>query len=122
MKKGIKLPFAQAKDNFHQASRYGLDSHIIWLDGQKHRLQSLLRTELIPRAILGLKSFGISTCDAEVFLSIILDRINNKQNGCAWQRQYIEIQSQDINLSEKLKSMTQAYLKYQQSAKPVSGA
>jgi len=120
IEKGITLPFAQAKDNFYQASRYGLDCHIIWLDGQKHRLQSLFRSELIPRAILGLKSLGISTCDTEDFLSIILQRINNKQNGCSWQRQFIKMHSQDINLSENLKLMTQAYLKHQQSGTPVS--
>ncbi len=120
IEKGISLPFTQAKDNFYQAARYGLDSHIIWQDGKKHRLQSLLRSELIPRAVLGLKSLGISTCDTEDFLSIILQRVNNKQNGCTWQRQYIKIRSHDLSLSKNLKSMTQAYLKYQQSGFPVS--
>jgi len=120
MEKGLHLPFPQAKDNFYQASRHGLDSHIVWLDGHKHRLQSLLRTELIPRAILGLKSLGITTCDTEDFLMIILQRINNKQNGCYWQRQFIEERSQDIALSDNLKLMTESYLKHQQSNQPIS--
>ncbi len=120
MQEGLSLPFSQAKDNFYQASRYGLDSHIIWLDGKKHRLQSLLRTELIPRAILGLKSLGVTSCDTEDFLDIILQRINNKQNGCYWQRQFIESHHQNIPLTQNLKLMTQTYLKYQQSGMPVS--
>jgi len=120
MQKGLTIPFSQAKDNFYQAARYGLDSHIIWLDGKKHRLQSLLRTELVPRAILGLKSLGVSSCDTEDFLEIILQRINNKQNGYLWQRQFIATHSPDLALAENFNLMTQCYLKQQQSAKPVS--
>ena len=120
MQKGLTLPFSQAKDNFYQAARYGLDSHIIWLDGNKHRLQTLLRTELVPRAILGLKSLGVTSCDTEDFLEIILQRVNNKQNGCNWQRQFIESHRQDISLRQNFKLMTQTYLKHQQSGKPVS--
>ena len=118
--KGIALPFSQAKDNFYQAARFGLDSHIIWLDGKKHRLQSLLQSELIPRAILGLKSLGVTSCDTEDFLDIILQRVNNRQNGCHWQRQFIESRHQDIALTENFKLMTEIYIKNQQSGKPVS--
>jgi len=120
MLKGIALPFSQAKDNFYQAARFGLDSHIIWLDGKKHRLQSLLQSELIPRAILGLKSLGVTSCDTEDFLDIILQRVNNRQNGCHWQRQFIESRHQDIALTENFKLMTEIYIKNQQSGKPVS--
>lgn len=134
MQDGLVLPFSQAKDNFYQAARYGLDSHIIWLDGNKHRLQSLIRSELIPRAILGLKSLGVTRCDIEDFMDIILHRLNTKQNGCHWQRQFITNQRQFltsqshknkaehgfINTQQQYKLMTRAYLKNQQSGKPVS--
>ncbi|MCK5477707.1 MAG: glutamate--cysteine ligase [Methylococcales bacterium] len=113
LEKGITLPFSQAKDNFYQAARYGLNSHIVWLDGNKHRLQTLMKNELVPRAILGLKSLGVTRCDTEDFLDIILQRLNNKQNGCQWQRQFIQTQAD-------FKLMTQTYLKNQQSGKPVS--
>ncbi len=118
--KGLALPFSQAKDNFYQAARYGLDSHIIWLDGKKHRLQSLFQTELIPRAILGLKSLGITNSDTEDFLEIILQRINSRQNGSQWQRQFIKSRRQDIPLKQNFKLMTETYLKNQQSGIPVS--
>lgn len=111
--KGLSLPFSQAKDNFYQAARYGVDSHVIWLDGNKYRLHTLIKNELIPRAILGLKSLGVTTCDTEDFLDIILQRLNNKQNGCQWQRQFIQS-------NPDFTAMTQSYLKNQQSGKPVS--
>jgi len=118
MQKGLALPFSQAKDNFYQASRFGLDSHIIWLDGNKHRLSTLIKTELIPRAILGLRSLGISACDTEDFLDIILQRLSNKQNGSQWQRQFMMNSSTTTPADFKL--MTQTYLKNQQSGRPVS--
>lgn len=132
LEKGISLPFSQAKDNFYQAARYGLDSHIIWLDWKKYRLQSLMKTELLPRAILGLKSLGVTHCDTEDFLEIILQRLNNKQNGCQWQRQFIVRQRefsvkqrentarQSEQAQQDFKLMTKTYLKNQQSGKPVS--
>ena len=136
MDKGLSIPFSQAKDNFYQSARYGLDSHIIWLDGQKHRLHSLMKTELVPRAILGLQSLGVTRCDTEDFLDIILQRLNNKQNGCHWQRQFMLSQRQFMSSQhqtitgqqqntqrqrqDQFKLMTQTYLKYQQSGKPVS--
>lgn len=113
MEKGLTIPFSQAKDNFYQAARYGLDSQIIWLDGQKQHLSTLIQKELIPRAFMGLMSLGISRCDTEDFLDIIMQRLSHKQNGCSWQRQYIQS-------NPDFKSMTQVYLKNQQSARPVA--
>jgi hypothetical protein len=112
--KGLPLPFAQAKDNFYQAARYGLDGNIIWLDGAKYRLQHLLTSELLPRAISGLRSLGV--CDSEIdnYLDIIRQRIANKQNGCQWQRHYINRHNPDFT------EMTRTYLKNQNSGNPVS--
>ena len=115
--KKVSLPFSQAKDNFYQAARYGLDSQIIWLDGEKHRLHSLLEKELIPRAVLGLESLGVTKCEIDDFLTIILQRLNNKQNGSLWQRQFMQAQAQT---QQDFTAMTQTYLKNQQSGKPVS--
>lgn len=127
MEKDLGIPFSQAKDNFYQAARYGLDSHIIWLDGNKQRLQALIKTELIPRAALGLKSLGVTRRDTEDFLDIILQRLDTMQNGCYWQRQfilrqrqYILRQRQSIPTHQDFTLMTKSYLKNQQSGKPVS--
>lgn len=134
MEKGLSLDFSQAKDNFYQAARYGLDSHIIWLDGNKQRLQLLMINELIPRATLGLISLGVTRRDTEDFLDIILQRLGNMQNGCHWQRQFIlrqceytdkdqkssKTQQQSNPTQQDFSLMTQNYLKNQQSGKPVS--
>lgn len=120
IEKGLRLPFSQAKDNFYQAARHGLDSHIVWLDGNKHCLHTLIQSELIPRALLGLKSLGVTNCDAEDFLGIILHRVHKQQNGCYWQRKMINSENKSNPTQDDFKWMTQAYLKNQQSGKPVS--
>ena len=112
--KGLPLPFAQAKDNFYQAARYGLDAHIIWFDGTKHRLQHLLISELLPRAISGLRALGVCDSEIDAYLEIIRHRIANKQNGCQWQRHYISQHNHDFT------EMTRTYLKNQNSGNPVS--
>ena len=112
--KGLPLPFAQAKDNFYQAARYGLDANIIWLDGTKHRLHQLLSSELLPRAMSGLKTLGV--CDSEIddYLDIIKQRVAKKQNGCQWQRHIISQNNHDFT------EMTRTYVKYQNAGNPVS--
>ena len=112
--KGLPLPFAQAKDNFYQSARYGLEGNIIWFDGTKHRLQHLLTSELLPRAISGLRSLGVYDSEIDDYLDIIRRRIANKQNGCQWQRHYISQYNHDFA------EMTRTYLKNQNSGNPVS--
>jgi gamma-glutamyl:cysteine ligase YbdK (ATP-grasp superfamily) len=111
---GTPLPFAQAKDNFYQAARFGLDSHIVWFDADKHNLQTLIQTELLPRAHQGLQSLNIDNDDIAVYLNIIAARIANKQTGSQWQRQFM--QQNNANLQ----TMTRAYLRHQNSEIPVS--
>jgi hypothetical protein len=112
--KGWPLPFAQARDNFYKAARFGLDSHIIWFDGHKQRLPHLFETELLPRATSGLKSLGIRCTDIDTYLDIIRQRIAHKQNGSQWQRQYIHEHDHDFT------EMMRNYLKNQNSGNPVS--
>ena len=114
MEKGLPLPFAQAKDNFYQAARHGLDSNIVWFDGNKQRLQQLFISELIPRAISGLESLGVARCDIDNYLNIVRQRIENKQNGSQWQRQFMQHNEANFN------TLTSQYLQNQRTGKPVS--
>ncbi|NOQ35204.1 MAG: glutamate--cysteine ligase [Methylococcaceae bacterium] len=113
MTDGLLMPFSQAKDNFYQAARYGLDSHIKWLKGDSHRLHSLFKKELLPRAKQGLISLGVSHDDVVIYLDIIQQRVETKQNGSLWQRQFMQTQETDF------KTMTQHYLNKQQAGEPV---
>jgi hypothetical protein len=62
----------------------------------------------------------VTSSDTEDFLDVILQRINLKQNGSQWQRNFIINQHQSSRSQDVFKLMTQVYLKNQQSGKPVS--
>jgi gamma-glutamyl:cysteine ligase YbdK (ATP-grasp superfamily) len=114
VKKGIRLPFAQAKDNFYQAARYGLDTTIIWFNGEKQRLQDLLKSELLARARAGLKSLGVNHCEIDEYLDIIRQRVESKQCGSHWQRQFMQKHQSDFE------TLTKQYLQNQRIGNPVS--
>jgi len=111
---GIPMEFTQAKDNFYQAARFGLDSQVVWFDHEKHKLQKLLQSDLIIRARQGLQSLNILPADIDTYLGIIEQRIENKQTGSQWQREFMQ---QD---HATLQSMTEIYLAHQYSETPVS--
>ena len=111
---GLPLAFTQARDNFYQAARYGLDGRVTWFDEKHHRLHNLLTSELIPRARAGLESFGISTTDIEQYMDIIQHRVDTKQTGSEWQRRFMQ------DKPHSFAKLTQQYLLNQNQNKPVS--
>ncbi len=108
-----RLPFTQAKDNFYQAARHGLQPHINWLDGEKYPIRTLLQDKLLPLARRGLQTMGIEDSEAGHYLDIIEARLESGQNGCQWQRQFMEKSGQDM------RSLTAAYYDLQQGGEPV---
>ena len=111
---GLPFPFSQAKDNFYQAARYGLNTQIIWYHNCKHHIQELIENELLARAELGLQTLGIDPNDIDIFLGIIRHRNANKQNGSYWQRHFIEHNKADFE------TMIRQYLANQTTGKPVA--
>lgn len=109
-----ELTFAQAKDNFYQAARHGLDSHVVWFGEHKHRLAALIQNELLARAEMGLASLGIDGSDAKVYLDIIRQRLANQQTGADWQRRFITTHPGDFA------ALTRMYLQHQQRGAAVA--
>ncbi|NOQ63597.1 MAG: glutamate--cysteine ligase [Methyloprofundus sp.] len=110
----IPLEFALAKDNFYQAAHHGLDSDIVWFDGEKHPLQKLLLEELLERAQKGLQSLQVDSDDIERYLGIMQQRIESKQTGSQWQRDFMQQKHATLH------NMTAAYLEHQYSEIAVS--
>lgn len=109
-----EFSFAQAKDNFYQAARHGLDCHTIWLAGQRCRMNNLIEQELLPRAELGLLSLRIDVGDIQVYLDVIRQRVARMQTGTVWQRRYIQQNPGDFI------GLTRHYLHYQKIGEPVA--
>ncbi len=107
------ISFAQAKDNFYQAARFGMNAPIVWLNGSRSRIKPLLLKELLPNALLGLLQLGIDRGDAQQYLAVIRQRVESGQNGSEWQRRFIAAHGSDF------RTMTNSYLTNQKSGRPV---
>lgn len=110
----VDLSFAQAKDNFYQAARYGLDAHVVWQGRRKTRLAALIENELLPRAESGLADLGIDAADAKAYLDIIRQRAVTQRNGSRWQRSFIKEYPDDFF------AMTRLYLHRQRQGNAVA--
>lgn len=108
-----KLPFNQAKANFYNAAKYGLDAGITWLNGEKTDVKTLLLKKLIPAAVEGLGELGIEKEDIDFYMNIISERLRTGINGAAWQRAYVEKHNSNMY------SLYFNYLQRQKSGKPV---
>ncbi len=111
--RSLPLDFASARDNFYQAAKTGLGTHVRWQNGQRITLSQLVCQWLIPQAREGLQSLGISEAEIEHNLCIIAERIETGQTGAQWQRQFLQQHSGDFEL------MTSVYHANQQGGRPV---
>ncbi len=109
----MHLPFAQARDNFYAAARYGLRAELVWLDGRRVGVRGLLRDALLPLAREGLAALGVESEDIERNLGIIERRVTSGRNGADWQRRYVARHGPDM------RALTTAYLRCQKSGAPV---
>ncbi len=107
------IPFSEARANFYQACRHGMNARISWIGGRKSSTQSLVLNELLGKAENGLSILGITEEDTEFYLNIIRRRVESGLNGCEWQRGFARENNAD------LKTLTEVYLKNQNSGKPV---
>lgn len=111
---GIELSFADARDNFYKAARYGLDSHIVDLEGQHQRLQAYILEQCLPLAAQGLDKLAINRSDRDKYLGIIEQRVSKSQTGSDWQRAFMAKNNGDFQ------SLTRHYLFHQQQGEVVS--
>lgn len=107
------LPFSQAKDNFYQAARHGLQATVLWHGDERIGLRSLLLERLLPLAQGGLESLGLDGAEIAHYLGIVRARIETGQTGCAWQRRWVDAHGRD------LRRMTAVYRDRQRSGAPV---
>lgn len=92
------LSFDLARKNFYAAARYGLSTDINWTDGKRWPLPRLLEEQLLPMAAAGLQMLGLSSDNAEKWLSPILGRIQSGQNGAVWQQRFVARHGRDMRL------------------------
>lgn len=78
-----KMSFTDAKSNFMNAARTGIDSYFNWF-GKGYSAKKLLKEVLIPMSRNGLEKSNIDKTDIDFYLSIIQQRIENNITGSKW--------------------------------------
>lgn len=113
------LSFADVKDNFLKASRYGIDSSFNWFNSRKVSACDLIINELIPIAKKGLIKHGVNKKDINKYLGIIEQRAKNHMNGARWQlRSFTDLKSK-VTVDEACTILTASILKNQADNIPV---
>lgn len=79
-----QMRFEDARSNFYEAARRGIDSRLLWLDGARHDACALVLGELLPAARRGLLEAGVNAADVERYLGIIEQRAQTRRSGSQW--------------------------------------
>ncbi len=113
------ISFADIRDNFGKAARYGIDTQLTWFKDKKTTVCDLILKELLPIAKKGLAKFNIDKADVKKYLGIIEQRAKLHMNGARWQlRAYTKLIA-ETNPDEALSCLTAAIINNQQKDIPV---
>ena len=108
-----QISFEDARLNFYEAARYGLDASITWVDGKLMTVRELVLEELLPAAHDAFLDCNLPQEEIDEHLGIIEGRVISGQNGSVWQRKWIDKNGPDFP------ALTLAYLERQESDVPV---
>ncbi len=114
-----RMSFADARDNFVKAAKFGIDSKFTWFDDEKISCMDLVLTKLLPIAEKGLKKSKVSKSDIDKYLGVIRRRIESYQNGARWMlRSYSDLIKKTTR-DEALSVLTFSIINNQKSDTPV---
>jgi len=113
------MSFADVKDNFVKAAKFGIDTQLTWFGNKKVSCCDLILEELLPIARAGLESRGIVTADIDRYLGVIEGRAKAHQNGARWLLKSFTKLGKEVNQDEGLTVITSAMIKNQLTEKPV---
>ena len=111
--------FAEARDNFMKAARYGMDTTFSWLHDRKVNARDLILEELLPMARAGLEQRSLTASDIDRYLNVIQGRAEQHMNGARWLlRGYTKL-LEDVDKDEALSVITTAIQQNQEKEKPI---
>ncbi len=79
-----KLDFDDAKTNFIAAAKFGLDTRLMWIGGQRVAASELICKQLLPIARNGLAAAKVDSGDIDRYLGIIEERVAAGRTGSQW--------------------------------------
>ena len=108
-----QLAFADAKDNFYAAAKFGLRAELKWTDGKTYTARELLASVLLPLAAAALARLDIPEREIARYLGTAQARVESGQTGAGWQRAWVAKHGTDWA------ALTRAYVDAQETGQPV---
>ncbi|HHB77851.1 MAG TPA: CBS domain-containing protein [Saprospiraceae bacterium] len=113
------MSFADTRDNFTKAARYGMDSKFTWFGDAKFTSKDLILNELLPLAKAGLVKQNVATADIDRYLGIVEERIQKHATGARWQlRSYTKL-LEEVTEDEALATITCCMIDHQKAQLPL---
>lgn len=107
------MSFADARDNFMKAAKFGIDTKFSWFKDAKITAVDLILNELIPYARKGLRIHKVDESDIDFYMGIIEERAKSHTTGARWMlRSYTKLMEQ-TDQDEALTAITNAIIKNQ---------
>ena len=113
------MKFEDAKNNFFNAARSGLNGRMRGLDGKQRRVGSLILEELLPRARVGLRDAGVDDADSERLLGIVESRIRAETTGSKWMIDSLAAMDPRAKLNVRMRTLTSAMKRHQERGEPL---
>jgi CBS domain-containing protein/gamma-glutamylcysteine synthetase len=114
-----KMSFADARDNFLKASKFGIDTTFTWFGDKKYSTHELITKVLLPAAREGLKTRKVAQKDIDHYLGIIEERIEAHTTGARWAlRSYTKL-TEEVTNDEALSIITKMSIRNQKTNTPV---
>jgi CBS domain-containing protein len=114
------MSFADAKNNFFSAARFGLRSQMVWFGGETYRTKRLILEELLPLAHEGLINAGIDQADINRYLGILQKRVESEMTGAQWMLDSMDAMDPVAKKVVKIRTLTSAILENQRGDKQVA--
>ncbi|RKH45257.1 glutamate--cysteine ligase [Corallococcus sicarius] len=117
------LPFWQARRNFKQAAKRGLDAVMLWPAEVAPSPRPVpvveLVKQLLPIARRGLTEHGVDAAEADAMLDIIAQRVALRRTGARWQREVLARLEAHMPRPDALAALLERYLHHSESGLPV---
>ncbi|HHH55023.1 MAG TPA: CBS domain-containing protein, partial [Bacteroidetes bacterium] len=114
------ISFADARDNFGKAAKFGIDTKLTWFNDEKIGPNRLILEKLLPLAEKGLRLKNVNEKDIKKYLGVIEKRAQKHMNGARWQlRAFTKLKEKGTD-DQALSILTAAMIENQKDNIPVS--
>ncbi len=113
------MEFDDARMNFFEAARHGLDAQFRWVGGKIYAAADLLSEHLLPMARAGLEKAHIDAGDIDKYLGVMEERVKSGMTGARWTLKSLADMGEQGTRDIRERSVTAEMLARQREGRPV---